>query len=93
MVDRVKKVSWNSEVIALVRRPAPFNLAQAKSKVAELLTVVLRLGEGHHEFLDLLDAGELRPDVLPLAELHPRISGNPGLLWRIRVGAEALEER
>ena len=66
VVDRVKKVSWNSEVIALVRRPAPFNLAQAKSKVAELLTVVLRLGEGHHEFLDLLDAGELRPDVLPL---------------------------
>jgi hypothetical protein len=43
--------------------------------------------------LSLLEAGELRPDVLPLIELHPRISENPGLLWRIRVGAESLEER
>lgn len=50
-------------------------------------------GEDHREFLNLLDAGELRPEVLPLAELHPRIAANPGLLWRIRVGAEALEER
>lgn len=93
VVDRVKRVSWNSEVIALARRPAPFTLAQAKSHAAELLAEVLKLGEDHREFLSLLDAGELRPDVLPLSELHPRISANPGLLWRIRVGAETLEER
>ncbi|MDQ3530996.1 MAG: nucleotidyl transferase AbiEii/AbiGii toxin family protein [Actinomycetota bacterium] len=31
VVDRVKKVSWNSEVVALARRPAPFTLALGKS--------------------------------------------------------------
>ncbi len=93
VIDRVKKVSWNSEVVALARRPAPITLMQAKSQAAGLLGEVLKLGEDHREFLSLLDAGELRPDVLPLSELHPRISANPGLLWRIRMGAEALEER
>lgn len=93
IVDRIKKVSWNSEVVALARRPAPFMLEQARSNAAGLLAEVLELGEGHREFLSLLEAGELRPDVLPLIELHPRISKNPGLLWRIRVGAETLEER
>lgn len=93
VVERVKKVSWNSEVVALARRPLLFTLEQAKSNAAELLAKVLKLGADHREFLDLLSAGELRPDVLPLAELHPRISENPGLLWRMRVGAEALEER
>lgn len=93
VVDRVKKVSWNSEVVALARRPVPFTLAQARSHAAGLLAEVLMFGEDHREFLNLLDAGELRPEVLPLAELHPRIAANPGLLWRIRVGAEALEER
>lgn len=93
VVDRVKKVSWNSEVVALARRPAPFTLTQAKSHAADLLAEVLEFGDHHREFLNLLDAGQLRPDVLPLIELHPRISSNPGLLWRIKVGAETLEER
>jgi predicted nucleotidyltransferase component of viral defense system len=74
VVDRVKKVSWNSEVVALARRPTPFTLAQAKNNAGELLAEVLKLGEGHRQFLDLLNAGELRPEVLPLAELHPRIA-------------------
>ncbi len=93
VVDQIKKVSWNSEVVALARRPAPFTLEQARSDAAGLLTGVLEFGGDHREFLSLLEAGELRPDVLPLIELHPRISKNPGLLWRIRVGAEGLEER
>lgn len=93
VVERIRKVSWNSEVVALARRPAPFTLEQARNNAAGLLAEVLELGDGHREFLSLLEAGELRPDVLPLLELHPRISENPGLLWRIRVGAETLEER
>ena len=40
----------------------------------------MKLGEDHLEFLSLLDAGELRPEVLPLSELHRRFSANPGLL-------------
>lgn len=91
--DRITKVGWNSEVVALAKRPVPFTLDRAKNHAAELLEKVLRIGDDHRAFLNLLEAGELRPDVLPLAELHPRISANPGLLWRLRVGAAALEER
>lgn len=93
IVDRIREVSWNSEVVALARRPTPFTLGQARSHAADLLTETLQLDEAHRQFLDLLESGELRPDVLPLPELHSRISANPGLLWRIRVGAEKLEER
>lgn len=93
VVNRIRSVSWNSEVVALARRPTPITLQDARSRAGLLLEGALELGEGHLRFLDLLDAGELRPEVLPLPELHSRIAANPGLLWRLQLGVEALEER
>lgn len=93
VVHGIRDLSWNSEVASLARRPLPLELRDAKSRTSRFLEDLLTLDAGHLRFLDLLDSGELRPDVLPLPELHSRISTNPGLLWRLQVGAAALEER
>ena len=93
VVDRVRAISWRSEVLALCRRPLPVTLEEARVQATDLLQTVTELDPGHLEFLEHLERGELRPDVLPEAELRDRVAANPGLLWRQRVGAEALEER
>lgn len=93
VVDRVRANSWRSEVLALCRRPVPVTLEEARGQATGLLRAMIELEPGHTEFLDRLERGELRPDVLPGAELRDRVAANPGLLWRMRVGAEALEER
>jgi predicted nucleotidyltransferase component of viral defense system len=93
VVDRIPPARWNSEVVALARRPTPMTLPEARHRARLILDDVLKLSEWHRRFLDFLDAGEIRPDVLPIPALHPRISANPGLAWRLRVGASALEER
>ena len=59
----------------------------------ELIDDVIRFDSSQHRFLELLDHGEIRPDVLPLPALHQRITANPGLRWRLQAGAAALEER
>lgn len=93
VVDRVRTTSWRSEVLALCRRPVPVTLEEARAQATDLLRTVTELEPGQLEFLDFLDRGELRPDMLPVPELRERIVVNPGLLWRLRVGADALEER
>lgn len=93
VVHRVRTTSWRSEVLALCRRPVPVGLDEARERGAALVGRAIELEPAHHEFLESLDRGELRPDVIAEVELHERIAVNPGLLWRLRVGAEALEER
>jgi hypothetical protein len=93
IVERVRSVRWRSEVLALVRRPVPVSLETAKERAADFLRRATDLGDGHREFLLQLERGELRPDLLRSAELSDRVGANPALLWRLRVGAEALEER
>lgn len=93
VVDRVRPVDWRSEVMALARRPTPINLETAKEGAREFLRRATDLSDGHREFLLRLERGELRPDLLPGGELTDRVSANPALLWRLRVGAETLEER
>lgn len=93
MVGRVRSTSWRSEVLALARRPLPIGVEEARQRAAKLLERATRFEEGQREFLLALERGELRPELLPHEEVHRRVALNPGLLWRLRVGAEALEER
>ena len=91
--DAVREVEWNAQVVALVRRPAPFTLQDARARARDLLSEVLTFSEGQRRFLDHLARGELRADLLEPASSRPRIEANPGLRWRLRRGAESLEER
>lgn len=93
VIERVRSVRWRSEVLALVRRPVPVSLETAKERAADFLRRATDLADGHREFLLQLERGELRPDLLRSGELSDRVAANPALLWRLRVGAEALEER
>lgn len=92
-IERVRYTDWRSEVMALARRPMPLTLEEAKHRSQVLLGSLLELGEGHRGFLRFLEQGEIRPQVLPLPEAHERIAMNPGLHWRVRIGAQRLEER
>ncbi len=91
--QRVRPVRWRSEVLALARRPLPLTLEEARQRAGKFLGQAIRLEERHLSFLRALDRGELRPELLRDEELRDRIAINPGLLWRLRVGAEAVEER
>ncbi len=93
VVERVRPVAWRSEVLALAQRPVPVSLETAKERAGDFLRRATDLSDGHREFMLQLERGELRPDVLPGGELVDRVAANPALLWRLRVGAEALEER
>jgi predicted nucleotidyltransferase component of viral defense system len=92
VVDRVRSVSWQSEVVALARRPTPISLETAKELARRFVDRAIDLTDAHREFLRQLGLGELRPELLP-GEIGDRVALNPALLWRLRVGAEALEER
>lgn len=92
VVDRVRPVRWRSEVIALARRPTPISLETAKERAGRFVRRSTDLTDAHREFLRRLGLGELRPELLP-GEIGDRVAVNPALLWRLRVGAEALEER
>jgi predicted nucleotidyltransferase component of viral defense system len=91
--EQVRPVAWRSQVLALVRRPIPLTLDTAREEAARFVSRATDFAEGHREFLRRLELGELRPDLLPDRELDDRVVVNPALLWRLRVGAEALEER
>lgn len=93
VVDKIRAARWRSEVLALVRRPISLELEIAKTKASEFIRQTIRLESSHHEFLRLLDRGELRPELLTSSETKDRIAVNPALLWRLRVGAGSLEER
>jgi predicted nucleotidyltransferase component of viral defense system len=90
--DAVKPTIWKSEVMALARRPLPINLRQAKERAGEMLRTAAELEEGHLAFLRNLEEEEIRPDALQLPN-PSRVSSNPGLLWRLKAGVQALEER
>jgi predicted nucleotidyltransferase component of viral defense system len=92
VVDRVRAVDWRSEVMALARRPTPISLETAKEQAGGFVRRATDLADGHREFLQRLGAGELRPELLPGA-MGDRVALNPALVWRLRRGAEALEER
>jgi predicted nucleotidyltransferase component of viral defense system len=92
VVDRIRPVRWRSEVMALARRPTPISLETAKEQAGRFVRRATDLTDAHREFLRRLGLGELRPELLP-GEIGDRVALNPALLWRLRVGAEALEER
>lgn len=91
IVDRIRPVRWRSEVLALVRRPIPVTLEAARVTAAAFIERATNFKDDQREFLRLLEAGELRAELL--GDEPDRIAANPALLWRLRVGAEALEER
>lgn len=93
VVEQVRLVRWRSEVVALARRPVPVSLKTAKERAADFLHRAIDLVDGHREFLLQLERGELMPDLLPGGVFVDRVGANPALLWRLRVGAETLEER
>jgi hypothetical protein len=93
VVERARRARWRSEVLALARRPVPVTFDAAKERAAEFVRRATDLADGQREFLRRLELGELRPDLLRERELEERVALNPALLWRLRVGAEALEER
>jgi predicted nucleotidyltransferase component of viral defense system len=92
VVDRVRAVDWRSDVMALARRPTPISLETAKEQAGRFVRRATDFVDGHREFLQRLGAGELRPELLPGA-MGDRVALNPALVWRLRRGAEALEER
>lgn len=92
VVDSIRLSSWRSEVMALGRRPLPVDFADAKELGRRLLEGVTDLDQGHLDFLHSLHEGEIRADLLRLPE-PARVMSNPGLLWRLRMGALALEDR
>jgi predicted nucleotidyltransferase component of viral defense system len=92
VVDRVRAVDRRSDVMALARRPTPISLETAKEQAGRFVRRATDFVDGHREFLQRLGAGELRPELLPGA-MGDRVALNPALVWRLRRGAEALEER
>lgn len=90
--DVVKPQGWRSEVMSLARRPLPIDLARARELAGGLLGEISELRDHHRDFLRGLDDGEIRADVLSLSD-KSRVLNNPGLLWRLKVGVRALEER
>jgi hypothetical protein len=93
VLSEMRSVRWQSEVVPLARRPIPIDFETAKSTATEFLSRATGLTEGHREFLRQLNMGELRPGLLPDKSLQNRVAANPALLWRLRRGAESLEER
>jgi hypothetical protein len=93
VVERVRPVHWRAQVLALVRRPPPITLESAQEQATEFLRRATDLTAGQREFLRRLELGELRPDLLASPEIEQRVALNPALQWRLRAGAEALEER
>lgn len=91
IVERVRAVRWRSEVLALVRRPIPVTLDAARRTAAAFIERATSFTDEQREFLRLLEAGEIRAELF--GDERARIAANPALLWRLRVGAEALEER
>jgi len=91
IVDRIRPVRWRSEVLALVRRPIPVTLEAARVTAAAFIKRATNFTDDQRAFLRLLEAGELRAELL--GDERDRIAANPALLWRLRVGAERLEER
>jgi len=91
IVDRIRSVRWRSEVLALVRRPIPVTLEAARVTAAAFIKRATNFTDDQRAFLRLLEAGELRAELL--GDERDRIAANPALLWRLRVGAERLEER
>lgn len=92
VVDSIRLSSWRSEVMALGRRPLPVDFAEAKELARGLLEGVSELDQGHLDFLRGLDEGEIRATSLRVPD-RSRVISNPGLLWRLRVGAQDLEDR
>lgn len=90
--DVVRPQRWRSEVMSLARRPLPIDLARAKELAGGLLGELSELSDHHRDFLRGLDGGEIRTDALNLSD-KSRVMSNPGLLWRLKVGVQALEER
>ena len=93
VVETVRPVRWRSEVLALVRRPIPMSLDTARARAAEFVRTVTEFDDGHREFLDQLELGQLRPEVLAQEQVRDRVGANPALLWRLQRGTETLEER
>jgi hypothetical protein len=91
VVERIRVVGWRSEVVALGRRPLPMSLDEGKARAGHFIDRATELTDGQREFLCQLEASELRPEFLSGED--DRVAMNPALLWRLRVGAEALEER
>jgi hypothetical protein len=92
-VRRVRSAKWRAEVLPLARRPTELDLPKAQSRALQLLEPAIELQSGHLRFLDALEEGLIQPEALPLKAAHDRIALNPGLHWRLRVGARRLEER
>jgi predicted nucleotidyltransferase component of viral defense system len=93
IVEGVRLVRWRSEVLALVRRPIAMSLETARERAGDFLRRATDFGEGHRAFLEQLELGGLRPELLPVEQVRDRVAENPALLWRLRGGTAALEER
>jgi predicted nucleotidyltransferase component of viral defense system len=93
VVDRVRQVRWRSEVLALVRRPVPISLDAARERARTLLRRAVTFESREREFVEQIEQGELRPELLVPDQVRDRIAINPALLWRFASGAETLEER
>lgn len=93
VVERVRPASWRSEVVALARRPVPLELEAARTLAAGLIRRATVFTDGQLDFLRALERGEIRPERLPVSIIADRVRANPGLLWRLRAGADASEER
>lgn len=92
IVDSVKPMQWRSEVMALGRRPIAIDLSDARELAKRLIGELSQLDDGQVEFLRALEDGEIRADLLRVPE-PARVINNPGLLWRLKMGIQALEER
>ena len=89
----VRLAQWRSEVVALALRDRQTGLPAAQTRAAAFLRELLTLSQEQLDFLRMLDAGTLDADCLGTPALKGRVESNPGLLWRLRRGASALEER
>ena len=90
---QVRLVDWRAQVVALVRRDQPVDLATAQQRTEALLEVVLDLQPAQRQFLRVLDGGTLDATLLGDSALALRVQANPGLLWRLQRGIAGLEER
>jgi hypothetical protein len=93
VVDRVRLARWRSEVLALVRRPVPLTLDNAREHARDFLGRATAFDTDQRAFSEQIELGRLQPELLAGKDVQRRVAQNPALLWRVGAGTDALEER
>jgi hypothetical protein len=73
-----------TKLIPMLRKKERFDLAAARGRVYDYLSVVLALSENDKQFLSLFANGEYRPELLFSGNELARIANHPMAIWKMQ---------